>query len=116
MLHLEHVGDRRCRRGGDEREEHREYGEGRGVEADQVDDADVADSTPVSSSMRTWLGLGLGLGQRGLGLGLGLGLGVGVGVGLGLGLGFRVGTLPRAASYHRRCRACLVWVRVRVKG
>ena len=42
MLHLEHVGQAEgVGRGGDEREEQREYGEGRDVEPDQVDDADV---------------------------------------------------------------------------
>ena len=42
MLHLEHVGQREGEgRGGDEREEHREYGEGGDVQPDQVDDADV---------------------------------------------------------------------------
>ena len=42
MLHLEHVGQAEGHGGGgDEREEHREYGEGRDVEPDQVDEADV---------------------------------------------------------------------------
>ena len=76
VLHLEHVRQAKgegC--GGDEREEHREDGEGGDVQPDQVDGADVGRldarieehahlvrvrgvGVKVRGSMRTWLGLG----------------------------------------------------------
>ena len=62
VLHLEHVRqDEGERRGGDEREQHREDGEGRDVEPDEVDDADVG---RLDGGVEQHAQLGDGLQQR----------------------------------------------------